>query len=93
MSYAIGGCVLCGSETEPRVMALIEWTEPISRERWSHVPRCVNRAGCRERVESVIGEPWPVLDRTPAPPEVRPVPPEEPSPPVAAEEAELPWLR
>lgn len=73
-------CVLCGSETAPRVMAIVEWLEPIGREAWSHVPRCVDRAACRERVELVVGEPWPVNDRTPAPD--RPMPSAEPPPAV-----------
>lgn len=67
MSQAIGGCVLCGAETEPRVMALVEWAEPIGREQWSHVPRCVDRDACRSRVEVVLREPWPLNDGTPAP--------------------------
>ena len=68
MTHAPGPCLLCGSETtETRVM-LVEWSEPIGNAIWSSVPRCVDRAACRERVERVIGERWPVNDRTPAPP-------------------------
>lgn len=64
-------CSLCGSETEPTAMSLVEWLEPIDGEIWSHVPRCVDRPACRARVElpkpAGLGEPWPVNDRTPAP--------------------------
>jgi hypothetical protein len=89
MSYTIEACVLCGSDTEPRVMALIEWTEPIGRDLWAHVPRCVDRAACRYRVELVLGEPWPVNDGTPAP--VKPV--TAPEPPAPVVEEEISWLR
>lgn len=91
MSHAIEACVLCGSETAERVMAIVEWTEPIGREQWSHVPRCVDRVACRERVELVLGEPWPVDDDTPAPVKPKPVPTVEPPQPDVEEE--IAWLR
>lgn len=98
MSHGLEACVLCGSETADRVMATVEWIEPIGKERWSHVPRCVDRAACRRTVELALKEPWPIADRTPAPEPVVPV--EEP-PPVAAPgetpqpdvEEEISWLR
>ena len=48
-------------------MALVEWTEPIGNTVWSYVPRCEDRSACRERVELVNREAWPVNDRTPVP--------------------------
>jgi len=93
MTRSIEACVLCGAETGDRVMAIVEWSEPIGRETWSHVPRCVDRAACRATVEVVLGEPWPVADGTPAP--VKPVPPAEAAAPVATSAVEeiLPWMR
>ena len=55
MTRSIEACVLCGAETGDRVMAIVEWSEPIGRETWSHVPRCVDRAACRATVEVVLG--------------------------------------
>jgi len=92
MSHGIGGCVLCGDEIGDRVMALIEWSEPIGRDIWSYVPRCVDRAACRERVERVLEEPWPVNDGTP-PPTPRAAVPTAPPEPEPAEEEGPAWLR
>jgi hypothetical protein len=57
-------CALCGSETRETRVQLVEWTEPIGSQRWSVVPRCVDRVACRSDVET--REPWPVADSTPA---------------------------
>jgi hypothetical protein len=69
MSQAVEplACVLCGSETGPTRMQLVEWTEPIEGEIWSTVPRCTDRLACRSRVELENDEQWPVNDRTPGP--------------------------
>jgi hypothetical protein len=59
-------CLLCGHDVSIDVrMALVEWREPVGREVWAHVPRCVDATACRLRVE-LLGEPWPVADGTPA---------------------------
>lgn len=93
MSRAIDACVLCGSEAADRVMAIVEWLEPIGKEQWSHVPRCVDRPACRDRVERVLGEPWPVDDGTPAP-EPLPEPSSTPAVVQAATPQEDPsWAR
>lgn len=93
MTHAIDACVLCGSETADRVMTTVEWIEPIGNERWSWIPRCVDRPACRYQVEIVLGEPWPINDRTPVP--VRPAEPvatpDVPAPDV--DEEEIAWLR
>jgi hypothetical protein len=96
MSYDVEACVLCGSETTDRAMRLVEWTEPVGGEAYAHIPTCADRAACRYRVEIVLGEPWPVDDRTPAP--VKPTPdPEPPAPVIEAttqpEEEVIPWLQ
>lgn len=83
-------CSLCGSETET-VTALVEWLEPIDGQLWSSIPRCIERAACRARVElpkpAGLGEPWPVDDRTPAPVRERQRAPVEAPPDVDTEEA------
>jgi hypothetical protein len=93
VTHAIEACVLCGSETRDRAMSTVEWIEPIGNERWSWIPRCVDRPACRETVELALGEPWPVNDRTPIP--TRPMPVVEPAPAVVApiEEEVIPWLK
>jgi hypothetical protein len=99
MTRSIEGCVLCGAETGDRVMAIVEWTEPIGHERWTNIPRCVDRAACRHTVEVVLGEPWPVADGTPPPvrpmPDPSSMPPAEAPAPVATSAVEeiLPWMR
>lgn len=105
MPHGIEACVLCGSETSDRTMSLVEWIEPVGNSRYAHIPRCVDRAACRHQVEVVLGEAWPVADRTPAPertyllgdppPPGDPLPPEVAAPPVVEPEAEevLPWRR
>lgn len=106
MAHGIEACVLCGSETSDRAMSLVEWTEPVGNSRYAHIPRCVDRAACRHQVEVVLGEPWPVADRTPAPekpaavapvdpPPADPLPPEPAAPPVVEPVLEevLPWRR
>lgn len=90
-------CCICGSETGPTKRELVEWREPVRNdltgklEVWSHVPRCIDRAACRARVElpkpAGLGEPWPIDDDTPAP--ARPAPVAEP---VEVEELS-PWFR
>lgn len=87
-------CVLCGSETAETRLALVEWTEPVEGEGWSHVPRCVDRPACRLRVEGPkpagLGERWPLNDRTPAPELPEPVAAVEP--PAADAEEEVSWM-
>jgi hypothetical protein len=66
VTHKAGACVLCGSETTDTRAQLVEWTDPVGG-RWSVIPRCLDRAACRYRVEVEINEPWPVRDTTPAP--------------------------
>jgi hypothetical protein len=85
MSPRSSACLICGHDVSIDVrMALVEWREPVGREVWSHVPRCVDGVACRSRVE-LLGEPWPVADGTPDSP--RSVPAPEP-----IEEEIVPWL-
>jgi len=98
MSPHSSACVLCGHDVATEVrMAMVEWREPISKEIWSTVPRCIDRAACRQRVETVLREPWPVADGTPdsvIPPVGEPVLADvATSPDVAEEEEVVPWLR
>lgn len=52
-------CALCG-DTSPQVrVGLVEWIDPLEEQRFSAVPRCVDRKACRERVEA-SGEKWEV---------------------------------
>ena len=61
-------CALCGFEghrdREVR-LELVAYREPDPKpEGWKpydHVPRCVDRAACRERV-AAIPEPWPLVE-------------------------------
>lgn len=54
-------CALCGN-TNPNIrVSLVEWIEPIEGQRWSAIPRCLDRKSCRERVEA-SGETWEVRD-------------------------------
>lgn len=55
-------CALCGQDLLPVRMGLVEWREPVGAERFSVVPRCVDRVLCRRRVESELREPWPLAD-------------------------------
>lgn len=60
-------CALCGHQGHDVALALVEFVEPVAGKRFDLVPRCHDRISCRERVELVIREPWPVRDSTPAP--------------------------
>lgn len=54
-------CLLCGNDrlTEVRV-SLARWRDP-NPYLYSTIPRCSDRAACRERVE-LLGDDWPVID-------------------------------
>lgn len=69
-------CLLCGADGLVRiagdrgffdadqaelVWAMVEWIQPVEGVRWTSLPRCLDRAGCRARV-AASGEPWPVRD-------------------------------
>lgn len=57
-------CLLCGdAPADPRDvrMALVRWVEPDAERRFSSVPRCIDRAACRARVEAAGGA-WEVQD-------------------------------
>jgi hypothetical protein len=71
-------------------MSFVEWREPIGKDIWAHIPRCVDATACRARCEAA-GEPWPIADGTPA--SVLTLPDEEPEAPAASPEEEaIPWL-
>lgn len=54
-------CLLCGAETHDVRTGLVAWREPVGREAFSAIPRCIDQAACRRRVES-IGDEWPLLE-------------------------------
>lgn len=58
-------CALCGAKSDDlrEVGSTTIW--PTRDGRWESGPRCVDRDGCRSRVETK-GGPWPVADGTPA---------------------------
>lgn len=56
-------CAICGADGQPTRMALVEWREPVGRERFTAVPRCVDRVACRRRVENELGELWPIVEK------------------------------
>lgn len=96
MSPRSSACVLCGNDRVVDVrMQMIRWREPVGSEIYSTIPRCADSKACRDRIENVLGEPWPIDDGSPATPAKRPA--EDPEPAVAAPTAdvdeEIPWLR
>ena len=54
-------CLLCGNPklSEVRV-SLARWRDP-QPYLFSAIPRCIDRAKCRERCEA-LGDPWAVID-------------------------------
>lgn len=54
-------CDLCGATLGDRETLLVEWVRPVGRLRFDTALRCVDRAGCRARVEAKR-EPWPIVD-------------------------------
>jgi hypothetical protein len=56
-------CALCGDTNSGVRVGLVEWLDPIEGQRWSAVPRCTDRKGCRERVKA-SGEQWEVREKT-----------------------------
>ncbi|HEY8819557.1 MAG TPA: hypothetical protein VIM25_12165 [Candidatus Limnocylindrales bacterium] len=86
-------CVLCGNDVGTAVrMQLVEWREPIGKETWSYIPRCSEPKACRDRVENVLGEPWPLDGDTPA--TAKPSAPDASSVVTQSEPEEvIPWLR
>lgn len=96
MSPHSSACVVCGNDRVVEVrMILTRWRDPIGSEIYSTIPRCADAKACRDRVEKVLDEPWPVDDGTPATPAKRPT--ADPEPPIEAPGAdvdeEIPWLR
>lgn len=69
-------CLLCGAEDQETIFLLVRWIEPIGGQSFTSLPRCVDRVGCRARVEA-RGERWEVADGTPA---SEPMKPSEPPP-------------
>lgn len=84
-----GDCFICGAPGQQVEVRLIAWREPVGTDLYATVPRCVDRAGCRQRVEAA-GDDWPIDDGTP--PTYRPstAPAELVPEPVPAEEV-WPW--
>lgn len=58
-------CLLCGAEDQGTRVSLVEWIDPQPGQRWTTLPRCIDRASCRQRVEA-SGVRWEVNDGTPA---------------------------
>lgn len=96
----LAACGLCGDMTSVRSRPT-RWTPEAAKEQgkkgvYDVVDRCNDAQACRARVEGVMGETWPLDDRTvptrPAdtPPDPMPAP-VAPSP-VASEE-DIEWLR
>jgi hypothetical protein len=57
-------CLLCGIEDHDVTVSLVEWAKPIDKQRWSAIPRCRDREGCRARVGG-NGDPWEVAEAEP----------------------------
>ena len=95
-------CGLCG-ETGPStavIRRMTTWHEQaarsLGRPRFDVLDRCRDEQACRGRVEQVLGEPWPIDDRTVAtvavsPPD-NPMPP-PPAPAAVADEEDIEWMR
>ena len=58
-------CLLCGAEDQETRVQLVEWFNPQAGHPFDHLPRCVDRPGCRARVEAA-GQRWEVNDGTPS---------------------------
>lgn len=56
-------CLLCGNQARGEVLvSLVRFLEPTVPGRlFDHMPRCVNRAACRARIEAA-GLRWEVAD-------------------------------
>jgi hypothetical protein len=54
-------CILCMAEGRELAYLVVRWRQPIDGRAFTAGPRCVDRAGCRARVEA-SGETWEVLD-------------------------------
>lgn len=55
-------CLLCGVSGPYVRPVMVEWRDP-GLHRFQVIPRCIERAECRARVEQT-GEPWPLVDVT-----------------------------
>ena len=55
-------CLLCGDSGSVR-MARAKWRtgRPVGGRMWEAIPRCTDRAACRERIEA-LGERWPLVE-------------------------------
>lgn len=55
-------CLLCGSESQELVFLMVRYRVPVGNQTFVALPRCVDRAGCRTRVEAQPDGVWEVLD-------------------------------
>lgn len=53
-------CLICGHTSRDVSVGLVEWRRPIDGRRFDALPRCQDKAACRERLEA-IGDEWPVV--------------------------------
>lgn len=54
-------CLLCGTVSNDVAIGLIEWLNPVGRDRYTAAPRCRDKNACRSRVEG-LGDAWEVRD-------------------------------
>ena len=54
-------CLLCGATGKDVAIGLVRWADPVGRDVFGSIPRCRDKAACRDRVEAA-GEQWDVLD-------------------------------
>jgi hypothetical protein len=55
-------CLICGATGPDVRTALVAWREPVAGRTFEAIPRCEDRAACRERCEAA-GDEWPVTKR------------------------------
>ena len=53
-------CLLCGISGPQVRPGVVEWRDP-EPHRFDVIPKCVDHAACRARVEAT-GEPWPLVE-------------------------------
>jgi hypothetical protein len=54
-------CILCMAEGQELAYLVIRWRRPVDGRIFTAGPRCVDRAGCRARVET-SGDTWEVAE-------------------------------
>jgi len=54
-------CLICGANGNDVRVGLVSWRNPVDGQRYSAIPRCIDRLACRSRVEA-NGDEWEVQD-------------------------------